>query len=44
MTTRRDLLTSIPAIDTAFAIGGCVLGDGAERAQRLRAPRPVTTG
>ena len=40
MTTRRDLLTSIPAIGTAFAVGGAMLGDGAAQAQEAPAPFP----
>ncbi len=39
MTTRRDLLTSIPAIGTAFAVGGAMLAEGAARAQE--APPPL---
>jgi alkyl sulfatase BDS1-like metallo-beta-lactamase superfamily hydrolase len=39
MTTRRDLLTSIPAIGTAFAIGGTMFGEGAAQAQE--APQPL---
>jgi len=38
MTTRRDLLTSIPAIGTAFAIG-TMLGEGAAQAQE--SPQPL---
>ena len=37
MTTRRDLLTSIPAIGTAFAVGGAaLLGEGSAQAQEAR--------
>lgn len=39
MTTRRDLLTSIPAIGTAFAVGGTMLGEGSAQAQE--APQPL---
>lgn len=37
MTTRRDLLASIPAIGTAFAVGGAaLLGEGTAQAQEVR--------
>jgi len=37
MTTRRDVLTSIPAIGTAFAVGGAaLLGEGTAQAQEVR--------
>jgi alkyl sulfatase BDS1-like metallo-beta-lactamase superfamily hydrolase len=39
MTTRRDLLTSIPAIGAAFTIGGTMLGEGSAQAQE--APQPL---
>lgn len=38
MTTRRDVLKSIPAIGTAFAIGGATLGEGTAQAQQARVP------
>ncbi len=38
MTTRRDVLISIPAIGTAFAVGGATLGEGSAKAQQAPAP------
>jgi alkyl sulfatase BDS1-like metallo-beta-lactamase superfamily hydrolase len=40
MATRRDLLTAIPAIGTAFAVGGAMLGEGTAQAQQAPAPLP----
>lgn len=40
MTTRRNLLTSIPAIGTAFAVSGTMLGDGPAHAQGAPDPLP----
>ena len=39
MTTRRNLLTSIPALGTAFAVGGAMLGEASAQAQE--APPPL---
>ncbi|MBY0224805.1 MAG: MBL fold metallo-hydrolase [Hyphomicrobium sp.] len=39
MTTRRDVLIGIPAMGTAFAVGGSMLGDGGAQAQE--APPPL---
>lgn len=38
MTTRRGVLTSIPAIGTAFAVGANLLGEGSVQAQEAPAP------
>jgi alkyl sulfatase BDS1-like metallo-beta-lactamase superfamily hydrolase len=38
MTTRRDVLTGIPAIGTAFAVGGSMLSEGGAQAQEAPAP------
>jgi alkyl sulfatase BDS1-like metallo-beta-lactamase superfamily hydrolase len=41
MTTRRDMLTAIPAMGAAFAVGGAMLGEGPAQAQE--APPPLAS-
>ncbi|MGD9920354.1 MAG: alkyl/aryl-sulfatase [Pseudorhodoplanes sp.] len=38
MTTRRDVLISIPSIGTAFAVGGSMLSESSAQAQQAPAP------
>lgn len=38
MTTRRDVLIGIPAMGTAFAVGGSMLSDGGAQAQEALTP------
>jgi alkyl sulfatase BDS1-like metallo-beta-lactamase superfamily hydrolase len=40
MTTRRDLLTSIPTAGAVFALGPALLGEGQARAQEAPGPLP----
>ena len=38
MTTRRDILTTLPATGAAFALGGALTGEGPAQAQEARPP------
>lgn len=40
MTTRRDILTTLPATGAAFALGGALMGEGPAQAQEARQALP----